>query len=115
VSTWNRLIVRAVEADVGGMKARGRQKWVHLVFTIIVVGLAASILITAALSKPPPGRCEGIGWGCNLYGGDAALLDAVFVVPMALALLVVGNVFIALAGRTLRKRANRRDKQPAAL
>jgi hypothetical protein len=36
------------------------------------------------LSKPPPGQCEGIGWGCNLYGGDAALVAAIFVVPIAL-------------------------------
>jgi hypothetical protein len=68
------------------------------------VGLTAAILITVALSKAPPGKCEGIGWGCNLYGGDAALFEAIFLVPVALALVVVGNFVIALGGRAVRKR-----------
>jgi hypothetical protein len=95
-----------VEADVG-WRSRRRQRWVHLVFTIVVVGLTASLLITAALSNPPPGRCEGIGWGCNLYGGDAALFEAIFFIPIALALLVIGNAVIALVGRAKRRRSSR--------
>ncbi len=63
-----------------------------------MLGLAAFILIAAALSKPPPGQCEGIGWGCNLYGADAAAFDAIFVVPIALALVILGNAFIWLIG-----------------
>ena len=102
-----------MEADVGLMRSRRRQGWVHVTFTIVVVGFTASILITAALSKPPPGRCEGIGWGCNLYGGDAALFEAIFLVPIALLLLLVGNAIIAGVGRAVRKKPNRREPRTA--
>jgi hypothetical protein len=73
------------------------------------VGFAAAILVAAALTKPPPGQCEGIGWGCNLYGGDAAAFAAIFVVPIALALLLGGNAIIALVGRAVRKSSNRSE------
>ena len=78
----------------------------HLVFTMLVVGLAASVLLAEALSKPPPGACEGIGWGCNVYGTDAAFFAALFVVPVTLMMLLVGNALIAVVARASRKRAH---------
>jgi hypothetical protein len=62
-----------------------------------------------ALSKPPTGQCEGIGWGCNLYGGDAALFDAILLVPIALAFVLMGNAAIALVGKAVRNRSHDSD------
>ena len=100
--------VRAVKTE-SGARSRRAQRWVHGIWTVLIVGAAAAILIGAALSKPGPDDCEGIGWGCNLYGGAAALFDAIVVVPIALLLLLVGNGIIAVVGRLARKRARPAD------
>ncbi len=84
-------------------KRRGQAR-VHVIWTVVVVGAAAFVLLAVASTRPKAGQCEGIGWGCNLYGSDAALFAAVFVVPIALALLLVGNVIIATVGSLLRQR-----------
>jgi hypothetical protein len=105
MAAWVINRTRIVTDD--GRVCRGHwQKWLHIAWTVIVVGLTAAILITAALSKPPPGHCDGIGWGCSLYGGDEALFEAIFLVPIALGLVVVGNAVIAVVGRTVRKRSH---------
>jgi hypothetical protein len=46
--------------------------------------------IVAAASPQPPGACSGIGWGCSLYGWDAAgflllLVGAPYAIVLALA------------------------------
>ena len=94
----------------GTWSRRSRQLWFHATWTaVIVVGVAATS-ISLALTKPGPNDCEGIGFGCELYGGDAALFAAVFVVPLAIGLLLVGNGIIAfvawLVGRAHRDRSN---------
>jgi threonine/homoserine efflux transporter RhtA len=57
------------------------------------------------MSKPPQGQCEGIGWGCNVYGGDAAFFAAIVVIPIALTLLFIGNILIAVVGSAMRRRS----------
>ena len=87
--------------------ARPSKAWIlHAAWSVLVAGVAVAILLSAALSKPEPGQCEGIGWGCSLYGGDAAAFDAIVVVPIALAALAVGNVAISVVAWLVR-RSNR--------
>jgi hypothetical protein len=84
---------------------RPSKAWIlHAAWSALVAGVAVASLLSAALSKPGPGQCEGIGWGCSLYGGDAAAFDAIFIVPIALAALVVGNVAISVVARLVRRR-----------
>ena len=53
-----------------------------------------------ALANPmPAGACSGIGWGCSLYGWDAAGFLLVIVgIPFAVVLAVVVGL-LSLAGR----------------
>jgi hypothetical protein len=89
---------------------RSWQLWLHALWTVLIVGGVIAVLISLALSKPGPDDCEGIGWGCNLYGGDAALFAAIFLVPHAIGLVLVGNVIIAVAGWLSGKRRAERDR-----
>jgi hypothetical protein len=55
------------------------------------VAVALTLLATAvvAVENPrPEGACTGIGWGCSLYGWEAALLG----------LLIFGLPFVFIAG-----------------
>jgi hypothetical protein len=98
-----------MDTDANGVRSRSRRRQVivHVVWTILVVAAAAFVLLSIASTRPKPGQCEGIGWGCNLYGGDAAFFAAFFVVPIALALVLVGNAIIAFLGWLVRKPAHR--------
>ena len=90
-------------ADGHRVRSRHWQAWTHAVWTLLIAGAAAATLLSVALSKTPPGQCEGIGWGCSLHGRDAALFAAIFVVPIALAMLVLGNAIIAVVAWLVRR------------
>jgi uncharacterized membrane protein len=94
-----------MDADAHRVRSRHRQAWIHAVWTLLIAGAATATLLSVALSKTPPGQCEGIGWGCSLHGGDAALFVAIFVVPIALVMLILGNAIIAVVAWLLRRRA----------
>ena len=77
---------------------------------VIVAATAALLLAIAQSTKAQPGECNGIGFGCSLHGKDAAGFAAIFVVPVALALLVVGNAVIAFIVSASRKNENTRTE-----
>src|SRR4051812_4488931 len=52
----------------------------------------------------PPGRCEGIGWGCTLSPADSAAFLLLFVLPVTLVWLLIAVPALAL----LRRRAGYR-------
>jgi hypothetical protein len=77
---------------------------------VIVAATTALLLAIAHATKAQPGECNGIGFGCSLHGKDAAGFAAIFVVPAALALLVIGNAVIAVIGWASRRDENTRTK-----
>jgi hypothetical protein len=82
-----------------------------LTFSVVIVVSAAILsLAIAQVTKADPGDCSGIGFGCSLHGWDAAGFAAIFVIPAALAILVVGNVIIAVVASAARNSANRQNE-----
>jgi len=68
----------------------------YLVFHGIVVVVATTILVALGSRDRPEGACSGIGFGCQLWGADLAGFAALFIVPIALAVMLLGHLFIAL-------------------
>ena len=67
-----------------GMHSFARSPWAAVVAT---VASALPLAALVAVSNPmPEGACSGIGWGCSLYGWDAA----------GLALLLLGVPYVVL-------------------
>jgi hypothetical protein len=83
--------------------------WFQAIWTAVIVVGVAAMLIAIAMTKPGPDDCEGIGFGCELYGGDAALFNAIFVVPLAIGLVLVGNGIIAFVWWLARRAHRDRD------
>jgi len=79
----------------------GRRGWVaHVVWASVVIGVVAIVLLAVAQTENPnpADQCEGIGWGCQLYGGDLAGFVAMFLVPIALVILLIGHFLILWRG-----------------
>lgn len=79
--------------------------WIVYLANLVSLGVLAVVIAVA--NPQPEGACSGIGWGCSLYGWDAAgFALLVLGVPYALvllaavalpALLGAGRVATALA------------------
>ena len=55
--------------------------------------------VIAAATPMPEGGCSGIGWGCSLYGWDAAAVMLIIIgVPYALALGIL-LLILSFVGR----------------
>ena len=72
--------------------ARFPAPWLLYVLTLMSAGPLAALV--AWQTPQPPGACSGIGWGCSLYGWDAAgFMLLLFGVPYA---AVLGTVLAVL-------------------
>ncbi len=70
-----------------------RTPW--LLYALTLLSAAPLGAVVAWQTPQPPGTCSGIGWGCSLYGWDAAgLMLLIFGMPYA---LVLGAVLATLA------------------
>lgn len=71
-----------------GRSSRGRGSSAPLVLYLLTLASALPLgQVLAAAYPQPEGACSGIGWGCSLYGWDAAYFVLMVVgVPYALAL-----------------------------
>jgi len=77
--------------------------WPHVVWAGLVVTVVVAVLLAAASTTQPDGQCTGIGWGCTVSGGDLAALLAVFLVPPAVIVLLVGHLTIWAVQRWRRR------------
>ena len=77
-----------------------RSPWLPYAATIVsALPLGA---IVAAANPQPAGACSGIGFGCSLYGWDAAAFLLLFVGgPYAFVLAIVLGVLSRARSRTL--------------
>jgi hypothetical protein len=69
---------------------------VHLCWAGLVSTIVAGLLLAAASTTQPEGQCEGLGFGCTISGADLAAFVAIFIVPIALAVLVIGHLVITI-------------------
>lgn len=72
----------------------------------LLVGLGWLVLP----KDPPPGQCEGIGFGCTLSAADSVLLLGVMAGPVLVTLGLVGVVVVAVVQAA---RARRPDSRPS--
>ena len=70
-----------------------------LLFATTLASALPLAAIIAAATPMPEGACSGIGWGCSLYGWDAAgFALVIFGVPYAV-LLAATLVILSFVGR----------------
>lgn len=72
------------------MNAPPNRRTPWLLYALTLLSAAPLAALVAWQTPQPPGTCSGIGWGCSLYGWDAAgFALLLFGVPYALVLGVV--------------------------
>lgn len=75
-----------------------RTTWTLYLLTLLSALPLAAVIATS--TPMPEGACSGIGFGCSLYGWDAAgFLLMIFGIPYALVLAVALGVLSLLPAR----------------
>ncbi len=74
----------------------------HAIWFALPVTVFIGLVVAAGRTKPTPGVCSGIGWGCELSGSDAAAVAAILLALPAVCVLLAGHVVIALVQRVRR-------------
>jgi len=81
----------------------------HAIWAAIVIAPFLFVLVSVFQTEIGPGRCSGIGWGCELSGADGAGIVLIFFGIPALIALLVGHLVIGLA-QWLRSRSSPTDE-----
>ena len=74
----------------------------HAVWFALPIIVYAGMVLAAGQTKPTPGVCSGIGWGCELSGSDAAAFAAILLALPAIGVLLAGHIVIAVVRRVRR-------------
>lgn len=115
VAEKRRLAPQRLLCDHRLVRRRGHEAGraaVHLVWFLFVTGATAAFLIFVAVkTRAHSGELNGIGFGASLHGSDAAGFFAIFVVPVAIVILLIGHGLIALIGGR-SKGSDQRDHGP---
>jgi hypothetical protein len=99
----------------GAMTTRTAPRRRPYLWTLGVLWLLPALLVGLGWlvlpEDPPPGQCEGIGFGCTLSPADSVLLLGVLAAPALVTAGVAGVAVIAVVQAVRARRRARPDRR----